>query len=105
MTCVHGDSAARYSGWLAVYQHVSASLPAPERRALEKLVAPGPMEDLRAIEERYRRASPAVRSAARGAYDSYLRANRVEEGIHSYAMVVQLMLGTRFDPDWKPQMR
>ncbi|MCA1560102.1 MAG: DUF3810 domain-containing protein [Acidobacteria bacterium] len=105
LTCVHGDSAARYSGWLAVYQHVSASLPAPERRALEKLVAPGPMEDLRAIEERYRRASPAVRSAARGAYDSYLRANRVEEGIHSYAMVVQLMLGTRFDPDWKPQMR
>ncbi len=105
LTCVHGDAAARYSGWLAVYQHVSAALPTLERTALEKLVAPGPMEDLRAITERYRRSSPAVRSLARGAYDSYLRANRIEEGIQNYTMVVQLMLGARFDPGWKPQVR
>lgn len=105
LTCVHGDAAARYSGWLAVYQHVSAALPPLERRALEKLVAPGPMEDLRAIRERYRRSSPAVRSVARGAYDSYLRANRIEEGIHNYTMVVQLMLGARFEPGWIPRIR
>lgn len=105
LTCVHGDAAARYSGWLAVYQHVSAALRPLERRALEKLVAPGPMEDLRAMSERYRRANPAVRAIARDAYDSFLRANRVEEGIQSYTMVVQLMLGARFDPGWKPQIK
>ena len=31
---------------------------------------------------------------ARGLYDSYLRANRIEEGIANYAVVLRLMLGT-----------
>ena len=38
-----------------------------------------------------------MRVAARGAYDTYLRANRVDEGIASYNAVVRLMLGVAFD--------
>jgi hypothetical protein len=34
-----------------------------------------------------------VRDTARDVYDSYLRANRVREGIASYTGVVRLLLG------------
>ena len=56
----------------------------------------GPRSDLAAIRARYARSSPTVRRAARDAYDSYLRANRIEEGIDNYAVALQLMLGARF---------
>jgi hypothetical protein len=65
----------------------------------------GPRQDLRAIRERYQRATPLVRDAARGAYDSYLKANRVEEGIASYDAVIRLMLGTEFASDGVPRLR
>ena len=42
---------------------------------------------------RYAQATPVVRSAARGVYDTYLRANRINEGVANYAVVVRLMLG------------
>jgi hypothetical protein len=45
-----------------------------------------------------------VRRAARGVYDSYLKANRIDEGIENYGVVLQLMLGTRFDEHWKPRL-
>ena len=54
---------------------------------------------------RYARSSPLVRRAAQGIYDEYLRANRVAEGIASYDAVVRLMIGTRFDAQWKPRPR
>ena len=58
--------------------------------------------DLIAERERFNRSSPAVRNAARGAYDTYLRANRIEEGIANYNAVVRLMLGTRWMPTGIP---
>ena len=73
-----------------------------------RLVTPldrGPVDDLHAMSARYARSSPVVRQAARGVYDEYLRANRVAEGIGSYDAVVKLMIGTRFDPHWKPARR
>jgi hypothetical protein len=104
MTCVRGDAGARYSGWLAAYQHTVSSLPRPDRPAVKALDR-GPLEDLRAISARYDRASPVVRRTARGVYDEYLKANRVAEGIASYDAVVRLMVGTRFDARWTPALR
>jgi len=104
MTCVRGDPLARYSGWLAAYQHTVSALPRPDRSGV-KALDPGPMEDLRAISARYERSSPVVRQAARGVYDEYLKANRVAEGIASYDAVVRLMVGTRFDARWTPARR
>jgi hypothetical protein len=35
-------------------------------------------------------------------YDSYLKANRVEEGVRSYGAVVNLILRARFEDGWRP---
>jgi hypothetical protein len=91
------DPVARYSAWLDTYGLAYSALP----RALRAKVPPldeGPRSDLAAIRVRNARSSPAVRRVARDAYDSYLRANRIEEGIDNYAVALQLMLGVRFDP-------
>lgn len=104
LTCVRGDASARYSGWLAAYQHAMAALPRSERGSVNPLDE-GPRQDLQAMAARYAKSSPALRRAARGVYDEYLRANRVTEGIASYDAVVRLMIGTRFDDPWKPRPR
>jgi hypothetical protein len=106
LTCVGAaDAGARYSGWLAAYQHALGALSRDERRALNGDLDPAVVEDLRAVAERLSRATPAVRQAARNAYDKYLRANRVEEGIESYGAVLRLMLGTSFENGWVPRLR
>jgi hypothetical protein len=99
-----GDPVARYSAWLDAYRLAVSALPRAVRPTLPPLAA-GPRADLAAIAERYERSSPAVRRAARGVYDSYLKANRIEEGIASYEVALQLMLGTSFDADWTPKLR
>jgi hypothetical protein len=104
MTCVRADEPARYSGWLAAYQHALGALSRPDRRTVAALDS-GPRDDLRAMAARYARSSPVVRDAARGVYDEYLRANRVAEGIGSYDAVVRLLVGTRFDDTWTPARR
>ena len=105
LTCVRAARDAQYSGWLAAYQHIASGLPPPDRRALAQALSPAVRADLDAERERFNRSSPAVRTAARGAYDTYLRANRIEEGIANYNAVVRLMLGTSLDADWNPRLR
>ena len=105
LTCIRGPAAARYSGWLSAYQHVSSGLPPQDRRALAAALSSAVTGDLAAERARFARSNERVRVAARGAYDTYLRANRVDEGIASYNAVVRLMLGVAFDADWKPQSR
>ena len=65
-----------------------------DRAALYARLSGGVREDLRAMAARYETSTPIVRDAARDVYDSYLRANRVREGIASYSGIVRLMLGT-----------
>ena len=81
LACAHGERRHRYSGWLALYAHLSGALPREDRRRLAEH-ARG-----RASRQICRRSTPACcarpRSSAGGAgfYDSYLKANRVERGI------------------------
>jgi hypothetical protein len=103
ITCLWGDGYAQYSGWLYLYREVMAQLPPVERRRLQGMLEPGPLADRQAIARRFERSSPAVTRAARTAYDGFLKANRVEAGIHSYDGVVALILGTTFDDKWKLQ--
>jgi hypothetical protein len=105
LACVTGGPSARYSGWLSAYELVSSALPREDRRALRDRLSAPVVADLLASSRRYARASPAVSTAARGAYDTYLRANRIEEGIASYSAAIRLMLGTSFDDAWKPGLR
>ena len=104
LACVRGDPLAQYSGWFAAYEHALRALPRQDRESVQPL-ASGPREDLRAMAARYARTSPVVRKAASAVYDEYLRANRVPEGIGSYDAVLRLMVGTRFDADWRPVVR
>ena len=93
LTCLNGDGDAQYSAWLMVYENVWSQLPRADRIALAARLSEGVREDLRAIAARYETSTPIVRTAARDVYDSYLRANRVREGIASYTGVVRLLIG------------
>jgi hypothetical protein len=98
------DPVAQYSAWLDAYGLAVNGLPRSTRASLPPL-DPGPRQDLRDIAARYARSSPRTRAAARGVYDSYLKANRIEEGLANYAVALQLMLGARFDEQWRPRLR
>ena len=98
------DPVARYSAWLDTYRLSVTALPRQVRGTLPALAA-GPRADLRAIAARHERSSRVVRNAARDVYDSYLRANRIDEGIANYDLVLQLILGTSFDAEWRPKLR
>ena len=102
LTCLRGDSLAQYSGWLSAYLRVSSALPRELRAALPRL-DDGPRADLRAIAARYNRSSTVVRRAASDVYDTYLKANRIPEGIANYDEVTKLMLGTTLGSEWNPR--
>jgi hypothetical protein len=106
LVCQRAGAQAQYSGWLYLYWELAARLRTPDRDRLQSTLDPGPRHDLDAIAERLRRGHVAViREASWRAYDSYLRANRVEEGIRDYGEVVTLILRARFDEKWIPVRR
>ena len=105
LATTQGNAMARYSGWLAIFEHVAASLPRADRVALTAQLADGPRRDLQASAARYARSSPVIRDTARDAYDAYLRANRVREGVANYSEVVRLMLGAGLEEGRRPTVR
>jgi hypothetical protein len=106
LACLRGGPAARYSAWLLMYWQVSAELNEAERASLAAALAPGPRADIDAIIARLRRGEwPLLRNAGWQVYDQYLKANRVEEGVRSYGLVVTLILGAQFEDGWLPVRR
>jgi hypothetical protein len=99
LTCLRGDERAQYSAWLALLGDLQPFVPRDAR------LDGGPRSDLFALRYRYTRTSPVLRAAARESYDRYLKANRVERGIDSYAAVVQLILGAELAPNGDPRLR
>jgi hypothetical protein len=101
LACVHASPSSQYSGWLFLYEEVARVLSPDDRADVARRLDSGPRADLNAIRARVLRdISPAIAEAGRRAYDSYLKANRVEAGVNSYGRVVRLVLGVRFGPDW-----
>lgn len=100
LACQHGDAAAQYSAALMMIGYVR-----PSNETLRQALTIGPRTDLFAIQERYARTSRTLQIAAREGYNAYLKANRVPAGVVSYDLVVQLVLGTAFDPNGNPVMR
>jgi hypothetical protein len=105
LTCMRADASGQYSGWLEAYRYTAAALPRESRRELQRRLATDVSLDLAAINERLGRADPAVSGFARNVYDSYLRAQGVDEGIASYGAMVRLMVGTTFENGWAPRLR
>jgi hypothetical protein len=106
LTCIRGNASARYSGWLFLYWQVAGEVGRDGRARLDAALGDGPRADVLAIHERIRRGRlQFLQQASWRAYDHYLRANRVGEGVRSYSEVVNLILRTRFEDDWTPVRR
>jgi len=105
LTCLRGDDAARYSAWVSLFLHLRGELPRAERVRLDSGLAAGPLRDFGAIRERLERGRPAVQRASWRAYDTFLKANRVDEGIRSYDDIVSLVIGIATDADGRPRRR
>jgi Protein of unknown function (DUF3810) len=103
LTCLEGDVAARYSGWLSLYLHLRREVTNDERLALDRQLGAGPRADLLAIYARLERGRPAVQRMSWQAYDRFLKANRVAEGVRSYDDAVTLVLGIATDPAGRPR--
>lgn len=105
LTCLASDDRAQYSGWLEAFQYARAALPREARRDVDRGLTAAVAADLQAIAERLGTMDPAVSGFARNVYDSYLRAQGVDEGIASYGAMLRLMVGTTFQNGWVPELR
>jgi len=105
LTCLRGDPQAQYSGWLALFLHLGADVPAGAYRSAIARLSPRVRDDLRAIVARVSRSTPAVREGTRKVYDRFLKANRLSSGVRSYDEVVALVVGTRFTAGYHPVRR
>ena len=103
LACIRAGVGAQYSAWLFLYWEVSAVAPATERAALATALAPGPQADVAAVNERVRRGQLVqLRRVSWAAYDQYLKANRIEEGVRNYNAVLNLLARARFEKGWVP---
>ncbi len=106
LTCVQASPPAQYSGWLFLYTEVAGGLRGPARADVAARLGPGPRADMTAIRDRLaQQVDRRLSAVGQRVYDKYLKANRVESGVASYGHVVELVLGTRFDSAWVPQLR
>jgi hypothetical protein len=106
VTCMRGDVATQYSGWLYLYWQVQGEVDADHRDRISQVLDAGPRADVNAIAERLRQGQrPQLRRVSWLAYDRYLKANRVEEGVRSYGAVITLILRASFEDGWLPVRR
>ena len=101
LTCLAGDDQSRYSAWLFLTPHLIRNVAEADRAVLWARLDDGPRQHLQAIAVRLNRAIPVVRRTANRVYDRFLRVNRVGDGIASYGLVVDLVLGTDETPLWR----
>lgn len=106
LVCIHADVRAQYSGWLDLLLRVAGSLDADQRRLVMTALPARVRRDIEAMRRRdVRDQVHLVNLVAWRAYDSYLKTNRVANGIASYNDVVRVVLGTRFEDGWMPAVK
>ena len=106
LTCVRAAAPAAYSGWLFLYWQVNSEVGGADRQHLASALQDGPRQDIAAVAQRVRQGQIAVvRDAGWRVYDEYLKANRVEEGVRSYGLVLTLLARARFEEGWIPVRR
>lgn len=64
----------------------------PDYPAFRDRVAPGILDDFRAINRRWRQHRGTVSQVSSRAYDRYLKANRIAEGVQNYRGVVEMVI-------------
>jgi hypothetical protein len=105
LACLRSDDpAVRYSGWLNLHFYLPRRSPNSAEAWPE--LAPQVVRDINAIQARARkRYKPAVGNLQGRIYNRFLKANRVQAGVASYGLVARLMVGTRFEGNWRPVPR
>ena len=94
LAAIHSASPRlKYSGWLSMWRYLRSP-------GNDQLLDTGPLEDLEAIDQRIRgnRVEWVSRTQTR-TLDVFLKVNRVEGGVRSYAEMLTLAVGTRHDWD------
>ncbi len=94
MACVNSnDPSFQYSGWLTLWLYLRSA-------ETDEWLDEGPRQDLEAMFMRRRdNRVEWVNDIQARTFDLFLKANRVEGGIRSYARIVTLALGT--EPSWE----
>lgn len=106
LTTIGASAPAQYSGWLFLYWQIASEIDVDARRLLSESLGDGPRQDIAAVVTRMTRGQwPLLRTGSWRVYDQYLRANRVEEGVRSYSVVITLILRARFEDSWVPVRR
>jgi uncharacterized protein DUF3810 len=101
LACVQSSTPDQYSGWLFMYAELVATLRGQAQSDVVVRLGAGPRADLAAIRGRLaRHVDRRMFAVGQRVYDQYLKANRVEAGVESYAHVVRLVLGVPFGPGW-----
>jgi hypothetical protein len=93
--CMKGDPALAYSASLYLIGEAGANLPSERWRDVATKLDPAVRADLDAIAQRVSRRQPAVQRTASRVYDSYLKANRVDDGVASYSRALTLILSPK----------
>ncbi len=92
-TLASDDPAFQYSGWLNLWLYLRT-------RELDKLLDPGPRDDLQSI---FKRTSSEeivwINEFQRSLLDWFLKANSVEQGVRSYSRVV--LVAAETEPFWE----
>ena len=101
LICLAGDAQSQYSAWLFLLPQLVRNLAEPARAEIYAGLEHGPRQHLVEVAARLRSAVPLVRQSANRVYNQFLRANRVAEGIASYGLVVNLILGTSETATWR----
>jgi len=102
LVCLAGDARSRYSAWLYLTPRLVQHLPQTTQAEIWAGLDDVPRAHLRAIAARFtRETTPIVQRSASVVYDRFLRANRVDAGVASYGLVVDLVLGTAGTDTWQ----
>lgn len=92
LVTTRADDASRYSGWLFVVHEAASQLPPAARAEVLDLLADGPRADLAAIAARLRTRVDVVQRASWRAYDRYLKAQGIRDGVQSYSRGLVLIV-------------
>jgi hypothetical protein len=111
LACMRGRPELAYSASLYLIVEAGSALPRPVWQDVASRLDPGIRADLDALAERQARQRPRIQRTAFRVYDSYLRANHVDDGVASYSRALSLILsppmrealsGYRVDRDPRP---
>ena len=94
LAALQADPGSQYSAWLSLFHDAIAQLPAADQRRLIGQLDSGPQQDRQAIIARLKSRIEPVSRVSWEAYDRYLKAQGVQEGVASYSRVIQLVLGS-----------